>query len=102
MARRLQLQAELEELLGSRNVYFQPPESKKLKYDCIIYNRDNVASTKADNHNYLNVNRYNVMFLSRDPDNEMPIKILEHFEYCTYSRHYVADNIYHDVFTLYY
>lgn len=102
MARRLQLQAELEELLGSRNVYFQPPESKKLKYDCIIYNRDNVASTKADNHNYLNVNRYNVMFLSRDPDNEMPTKILEHFEYCTYSRHYVADNIYHDVFTLYY
>ena len=102
MARRLQLQAELEELLGSRNVYFQPPESKKLKYDCIIYNLSNIASTKADNKNYLNTNRYDVTFLSRNPDSDMLHKLLEHFQYCTFSRHYVVDNVYHDVFALYY
>lgn len=102
MGRRLKLQTELEELLGTRNVYFQPPESKKLQYDCIIYSRSNIASEKANNKNYINTDRYDVMFLSRDPDSEMPYKILNHFEYCTYGRHYVADNIYHDVFTLYY
>ena len=102
MARRLQLQAELEDLLGSKEVYFQPPESKKLVYPCIIYNKTNIASNKADNKNYTNTDRYDVMFLGRDPDTDMPNKILEHFEYCNFSRRYVSDNIYHDVLSLYY
>lgn len=102
MGRRLKLQAELEELLGSRNVYYQPPESKKLVYDCIVYNRSNIESTKADNRNYLNNDRYDVTFMSRNPDNEIVYTILNHFQYCTHSRRFVADNIYHDVFTLYY
>lgn len=102
MARRLNLQTELESLLGSRNVYFQPPESKKLVYDCIVYNRSNIASTKADNKNYINTDRYDVTFMSRNPDSEIPHKILGYFKYCTYRRHFVADNVYHDVFTLYY
>ena len=37
--RRLELDADLRALLGSTNVYFQPPETKKLKYPCFIYER---------------------------------------------------------------
>ena len=102
MASRLELQTELETLLDSKNVYFQPPESKKLKYDCIVYNRSTIDTKKADNRNYLLTDRYDVMFIYRDPDSEIPHKILEHFSYCTHSRHYAVDNLYHDVFTLYY
>lgn len=102
MGRRLKLQQELEELLGSRNVYFQPPESKKLNYDCIIYNRPNIEGMNANNNKYKLTDRYDVMFIYRNPDSEMPHKILEHFSYCSHNRHFVADNLYHDVFSLYY
>lgn len=37
MASRLDLQTFLEELLESKNVYFQPPESVKMKYPAIVY-----------------------------------------------------------------
>ena len=37
MANRLDLQALLEDLLGSRNVYYQPPESDKMNYPAIVY-----------------------------------------------------------------
>ena len=39
MDRRLQLHEELCSVLGSRNVYFQPPETIKLTYPCIIYSK---------------------------------------------------------------
>lgn len=34
MNRRYELQAVLEGILGSGNVYFQPPENLKMRYDC--------------------------------------------------------------------
>ena len=37
MGTRLELQNKLEELLGSRHVYFQPPESVKMEYPAIKY-----------------------------------------------------------------
>ena len=35
--RRNDLQKLLVEVLGSKNVYFQPPESVKMKYPAIVY-----------------------------------------------------------------
>ena len=40
MDRRLELQSELEKILGSRNVYYQPLPSLKLQYPCIVYERN--------------------------------------------------------------
>ena len=37
MASRLNLHNSLIEALGTKSVYFQPPESVKLVYPCIIY-----------------------------------------------------------------
>lgn len=42
MASRLNLQTFLEEILESRNVYFQPPESVKMKYPAIVYALDDI------------------------------------------------------------
>lgn len=102
MASRLELQTELEELLGSTNVYFQPPESKKLQYDCIVYYRSNIDTNKADNRNYIMTDRYDVTIIYRNPDNDLPKRMLDRFRYCTHSRFFTVDNLYHDVFTLYY
>lgn len=102
MASRLELQTELETLLGSRNVYFQPPESKRIEYDAIVYHRDNITHRHADNKNYFMMDCYELTIIYRDPDSELAKKILEHFEYSSFGRHFTSDNLNHDVITLYY
>ena len=52
-ARRLKLHEILCEILGSRRVYFQPPESTKMEYDAIRYSRSKVQKISADNTAYL-------------------------------------------------
>ena len=102
MASRLELHTELVDLLGSDNVYFQPPESKKIKYDCIIYHRDNFHIRHANDDKYMLVDRYEVECIYRDPDIDLPKDILKHFKYCNFNRHFISDNLNHDTFNLYY
>lgn len=98
---REQLQTLFEELLGSRNVYFQPPESVKLNYPCIIYERGGIRKDSANNKLYLKHKRYTVTFISEDPDSEIPDKLLD-LPYCSFDRHFTLDNLNHDIFTLYF
>lgn len=102
MASRLNLQTELEEILGSRNVYFQPPESLKMKYPCIRYSLAGMVSRHADNRIYSNTKRYEVTVIDHDPDSDIYEKILDKFEMCSFDRSYVADNLNHKTLTLYY
>ena len=89
MVRQRELQAELEAILGSRNVYFQPPATIKMSYPCFVYNRSRVESVRADNLSYVKHDRYMVTYM-------------EHFPKCIHDRFYTADNLSHDVFELYY
>ena len=98
---RLDLHEILCEVLGSRNVYFQPPESIKLKYPCIVYEKNYVQNLKADNKNYTTHKRYTVTVIDKDPDSDVPDKLLE-LPYTSYDRHFVSDNLNHEVLTLYY
>lgn len=102
MASRLNLHEELCGLLGSRNVYFQPPASVKLQYPCIKYSLAGIDSKKANNQIYNSTNRYEIIVIDRDPDSDTHNKILHHFKRCSFDRPYVADNLYHKVLTLYY
>lgn len=94
------LHSELTSIL--ENVYFQPPESFKLEYPCITYSRNNVYPQFANNKNYINHDRYELILIYREPNSELPKQILDHFKYCRLDRHYVSDNLYHDAFNLYY
>lgn len=96
-----ELRAFLERLLGSRNVYFQPPESFKLEYPCIVFERSGIRTDSADNRKYLKHKRYTVTFISKDTDSEIP-DLLSELEYCSFDRRFTSDNLYHDVFTLYF
>ena len=103
MGSRLELHEELCDLLNSRNVYFQPPESKKLEYDCIVYNRNNILTQHANNKNlYLGHDRYELIYIYRNPDSQLYRDFLTRFKYCSLNRHFISDNLYHDVFNLYY
>lgn len=101
MANRVDLQSLLEELLGSKNVYYQPPESIKMQYDAIRYSKKTIRSTYANDFKYGMRDCYELIVISRRPDNPVIKKLLA-LSYCNYDRHYVADNLNHDVLTIYY
>lgn len=101
MASRLDLQTKLESILGSRNVYFQPPSSVRIKYPAIIYSRKDIEIRSADNIAYRKLPSYEVILIDKNPDSEFADKILD-LPYCSFDRHYESDNLNHDVFTLYY
>lgn len=102
MASRLDLHEELCVLLGSRNVYFQPPESVKMKYDAIRYQLSGKNLRRANDKIYNSRNEYDGVVITIDPDTTIPDAILEHFEMCSFGRPYTADNLNHYPFTLYY
>lgn len=102
MANRLNLQQELCILLGSNNVYYQPPASVSMKYPCIKYSLNGIESERADDMNYKNTREYTVTVIDKNPDSEIPEKILNHFKMCSFDRGYPSDNLNHFVLTLYY
>lgn len=101
MARRLELQAMLMAILGTENVYFQPPPSVNMSYPCIVYSRDYELKNHADDRPYKRRMRYQVTVIDRDPDSGIPDKISE-LPMCSYDRFYTAHNLNHDVFKLFF
>lgn len=101
MASRLDLQSKLEELLGSGNVYFQPPASIRMNYPAIRYSTKNIESRFANDAAYSLLRCYEIIVISKTPDLPVINKLLR-LPYCSFDRPYKADNLYHDVFTLYY
>ena len=101
MGQRLKLQSKLEELLGSKNVYYQPPADVHMKYPAIRYSKSKMDSTKANNKSYINKTRYEITVISTTPDHPVIEKILE-LPYSSHDRWYAANNLNHDVITLYY
>lgn len=100
MPSRLDLQTTFEKLLGSRNVYYQPPASKQMQYPAIVYSRRNIESTFANNGVYTKALSYEVVLIDKNPDSPYVDMILQ-LPYCSFDRHYTADNLNHDVFTIY-
>ena len=101
LARRLELQQVLEDLLGSRNVYFQAPSNISMKYPCIVYALSRIGSKYADNFAYNQRKAYTITVVDRNPDSEIPDKVGE-LSLSSFDRHYVVDNLHHFVYTLYF
>jgi hypothetical protein len=100
-APRLELQTLLEGVLGSTNVYFQPPPNVQMNYPCIVYRRNNADTKFADNNPYGYTKQYSVTVIDRNPDSDIPDKIAA-LPRCSFNRHYVINNLNHDVFNLYF
>lgn len=96
-----ELQFLLEKILGTPNVYFQPPSDKKLAYPCIVYHLDHVKAIYADSIPFGRFKRYSVTYISKSPDQYIPDK-LGKLPMCTFDRFYVADNLNHTSYRLYF
>lgn len=102
MADRLTLQTELEDILGSRDVYFSPPESVKLIYPCIVYSRSNINKQNANDQLYKSMNEYEVTVIDPDPESMIADDILAYFPMCRFDRQFVSENLNHTNLRLYY
>lgn len=106
MDRRLLLQTTLEQLRGPEpedkiNTYFQPPQNVSMVYPAIRYFQDDEAALFADDSPYHRRKRYQVTVIDRAPDSDIPDKVAE-LPLCKFNRAYVADNLNHTVYTLYF
>lgn len=102
MDRRQELQNLLMNILGSTNVYFQPPSSHRIEYPCIIFERAGIQTTKADNSTYRKTTRYSLNYIRLDPTETEVINKLLELPMCAHDRFYTSDGLNHDTFTIYY
>lgn len=100
MRTRIELQAKLEEFLGSRNVYFQPPATVMMQYPAIVYTRSEIRSRHADNVGYIRHYRYDITVIDKKIDNPAIEKLLD-LPSAQFNRHYTIDNLNHDTISLY-
>lgn len=94
------------DILGTRGqpvsrVYFQPPPTVKMEYPCIIYKRSNRRDFFSNDRIYINMKRYLVTIVDKNPDSLLPEKVAE-LRYCAFSEHFATDGLNHDVYTLYF
>lgn len=101
MSSRTTLQSKLEEILGSRNVYYQPPPTVSMQYPAIVYSRKKIESNFANDTKYSKMNSYEIIVIDKRPDNPVINTILD-LPYSSFDRHYNSDNLNHDVITLYF
>ena len=97
---RLRLHSILEGILGSKNVYFQPPENMRITYPCIIYNISSADTKYASNLPYKFNICYQITFISRDPDDDIREKIAM-LPMCKYDRQFRDSDVNHDIFKIY-
>ena len=99
MGQRLQLHQLLETF--TENVYFQPPTNIQLKYPCIVYKRDFAETKFADDKPYNHTKRYMIMVIDQDPDSDIPDKVAS-MPMSLFNRFYTADNLNHDVYSVFF
>lgn len=97
--RRLELQALLETF--AENVYFQPPTGMLMEFPAIVYERAPANTRFAGNLPYSIQNQYLLTIIDRDPESAIIPKVRE-LPMCAHSRSFKADNLNHDVYTLYF
>lgn len=101
MASRLELHNVLCDILGDKNVYYQPPASVKMKYPAIVYSRNDIENRHANNSIYNQTIAYDVIVIDANPDSKI-VEDVSKLPLCRFVRHYTADNLNHDLFKLYF
>ena len=99
--KRLELHEKLKSLPGIKKVYYQPPENLQIEYPAIVYSINDIYSRHADDVKYNNKIEYSITIIDKLPDNSAIDELLT-WQLSSYNRHFVSDNLNHDVITLYY
>jgi hypothetical protein len=100
-----QLRAYLEAILASRDleakVYIQPPAGMQMDYPCIAISRGTGETAFADNEVHRHQKRYELTAIDEDPESPL-YDLLASLPRSRHDRSFPADNLNHDVFTLFF
>lgn len=97
MSPRETLHHRLESILGSSNVYFQPPPSLLMEYPCIVYDIQCRDHLHANNARYAIFDTYSVTLIDYDPESAF-VEPLDAMPYTKFNRKYKSDRLNHFVF----
>lgn len=100
MGQRLALQAKLREI--APRAWYQKPPANQMSYPCFVYKSIEPKVVYANNHGYIKIPGYEVLYISKTEDDEIMDRMIEAFSYCSVGRKYTADQLYHYPFTIYY
>ena len=89
-------------LLGNRRAYYQPPESIRLSYPCIVYSEKIPSILHADNRPYKTDRCYKITLISGDPDEPLRFNLEQLPMIRMLTEPYTSDNLHHFVYQLYY
>lgn len=101
MDRRVNLQNSLEVLLGSGNVYFQPPDNVTLSYPAIVYKLDDMETRHANDLPYTINVRYQLTYIDRRPNSPVLEKLVR-LRSCSFDRAFTSEGLNHAIYNLYY
>lgn len=90
----------LKELLGSDQVFFQPPTNTQMAYPAIVYNRAKTDKRYAGNRPFRINERFTVTLICRAPNKELFNKLIQ-LPMCSHSTSFAANNLNHDVFDIF-
>ncbi len=100
MKTRAEIQTMLEEVLGSKNVYFQAPPNTGMKYPCIVYSFRSFNVNNADNQPYLVTGRWDIHHMYKSVKNDLKETFLFDVPFCMHDRRIVSDGVYNDYYIL--
>lgn len=98
---RLNLHTELTELRNTK-AYYQPPGSTKIVYPCFVYNLQSMDVKRADNKVRIMTPCYDVIYISKSVDDSICEEVLSKFKMASFISYYVADNLHHYKFKIFY
>lgn len=101
-ANRLELRQRLsnfmEECGEIPKLYFQPPESVKLEYPCMVYHLKTLTSRKANDRPYHKMIAFDITYITRSPASLVPDRMLSEPLFA-FDRYYTAENLHHYAYT---
>ncbi len=102
MRSRLELHYILCDILGSSNVYFRPPEQKRMRIPCIIYDLAQIEVRHADDRVYIQNPKYNITYISENPDLDSIHDKLVSLPYCRFAGSHTSDGLEHKRYEIYF
>lgn len=100
MAERMDLESRLIDIMKTNHVYYQPPETIKMKYPAIVYFLDDINHLYANDSKYKEDRSYTITLIDRNPESIYIDDILA-LPYCSFDRHFVTDNLNHFIFNIF-
>lgn len=95
--KRKELDDKLRAILGTSNVYFQPPPSVRMNFPAIVYSLESEQTIYADNRRYMVSENYELIVVDLNPDwaDALARKILSELPYCKRGTSYNLDGLTH-------